>query len=364
MNRPRILAVPMHGEIKIRREGLRTRDGHLLEWLGHIRPDLELVVQSRPEPWPRVTIARRAELEIPASWHLMSPEPIAFPSPRGRRRWWVDSLRYESPVVETSAAIIWNPIAGAAKLSSLRGTRVLVDLLDDWSRHTAFEPIARDVISAYERLFATAEIITANSEGTVALAERFGRSDVKLIRNGADPGRFSRSVRQHSVFTVGYGGKIGHRLDVELIEDVAGRFPHWFFEFVGPVLVRSVGRRLKRIKNVSLAGDVRYDAYPKRFEKWDVAWVPHRLGPAEVGGDVIKIYEYRAAGLPVATTRIIGWERALDGVRIADGPDLASVLRDLAGDSVPGGVERDHYVTPTVDTWEHKAREILALLEV
>lgn len=360
-----LVAVPMHGEVKLRTEGLRTRDAHLLEWFGRLRPTMSLAVHSRPEPWPRVSLARRHGTSLPATWRMTSPQPLTVPVLRNRRRWWVSSLRYDVAWPEADAGIIWNPISGASRhrLSS-RPPRTALDLLDDWSAHTAFDTIADDVHRAYEYLFSVCEVVTANSEATGALAERFGRSDVQVIRNGCDPDRFSAAVTPHEKFTVGYGGKIGHRLDVDLVIAAARRFPKWRFEFVGQILVSRVRRQLDRLPNVSFSGDVRYEDYPRCFAAWDLAWVPHRLGVGEVGGDVIKLYEYRAAGLSVVSTRIIGWERALPGVVAAERDDVIAALAERAGSEQPGSVARDRYVTPTEDTWSAKAARILDLLSL
>jgi glycosyltransferase involved in cell wall biosynthesis len=262
------------------------------------------------------------------------------------------------------ATVVWNPIGGAMALRrhSPAGV-VLCDLLDDWTEHAAFASLHTTIEECYRALFDRADYVTANSEATVALAQRLGRPDVRLIRNGCDPERFTTDVDRHTHFTVGYGGKIGHRLDVALIRSVAERFPDWRFEFVGPILERSTRRALRGVSHVHFLGDVHYERYPEVFRRWDLAWVPHRTGAGEVGGDVIKLYEYRAAGLPVVTTRIIGWERSLPGVTVADPPDVADTLEDMAGSQTAGGVQRDAYDTPVDQTWRYKAEEILTLLD-
>jgi len=94
-----------------------------------------------------------------------------------------------------------------------------------------------------------------------------------------------------------------------------------------------------------------------------MAWIPHSVGANEVGGDAIKLYEYRAAGLPVVMTKIIGWQRAPAGVRTLEPDEIPDMLSSLASQG-PGSLGRDEYVTPDEHTWKFKTTEMLRLLGV
>jgi glycosyltransferase involved in cell wall biosynthesis len=355
-----LAAAPMHGEVKLRKEGLRTRDGHLLEWFATLNPSSRIAVHSRPEPWPRVTLARIGGALMPEQLLFISPQPKTIPNVRHRHDWWVRSMRYRSTWPNDLPAVVWNPIAGAAALKrTTQGAPILFDLLDDWLVHPAFVRLQKDVEQAYATIFNGASVVTANSEATLALARRFGREDAVLLRNGVDPDRFALSPLAHSQVTVGYGGKIGFRVDVELVSSVAAALPQVRFEFAGPVLAKEQAHALRRIPNVELLGDVRYDGYPGVMRKWDVAWAPHRLGEFEVGGDLIKLYEYRAAGLPTVSTRVIGWERALDGVRAVPREEIVEVLAGLVNGRCAGEIPREPVILPLETTWRAKAEYLL-----
>jgi len=355
-----IAAVPMHGEVKLRAEGLRTRDGHLLEWFSLLRPTSRVAVYSRPEPWPRVTLARVRGALMPEQLSFISPQPKTIPNIRHRRDWWIRSMRFMPSWSGELPAVIWNPIAGAAMLEQrVQDAPVVFDLLDDWLVHPAFARIAKQVEQAYGLLFDRASVVSANSEATLALAHRFGRDDACLLRNGVDPERFALSPGAHRQVTVGYGGKLGFRVDVELVGSVAEALPHVRFEFAGPVLSKEQARALRRIPNAVLLGDVRYDRYPEIMRKWDVAWAPHRLGEFEVGGDLIKLYEYRAAGLPTVSTRVIGWERALEGVRAVPRDEVVQALAELIGGRRPGEIPREPVALPAETSWRAKAEFLL-----
>lgn len=367
-----LIALPMHGEVKLRNEGYRTRDGHILEWIERLRPGLDVTVRSRPEPFPRVSLARRNGRVNP-EWTWQSPQPITLPPLKTRRRWWVKSLDFEPKApVTTKSVLIWNPIAGADLLDRvIRADRVVVDLLDDWSIHIAFQPIRSEVESAYAKLFARADAITANSEGTVALAARFGH-EAELITNGCDPDRFAAAGDRRSGTQpiVGYVGKLSERLDVELVEATARALPEVRFEIHGPYAVAAKDtvrqiQRLDRLPNVDLGGNIPYEELPERIASWDVGWVPHRVGAGEVGGDVMKIYEYRAAGLPAVMTPVIGSDRALPGVEVA--ADANAMVEEISRTLGPPGSPRPARVPidlPAATTWQYKTERILNLLDI
>jgi glycosyltransferase involved in cell wall biosynthesis len=357
-----LLAVPMHGEAKLRVEGLRTRDAHLLEWISKLRPDVDVRLQSRPEPWPRVTLARARGEELPATWKCESPEPLTLPPLRDRRRWWTTSAKFAASWPDTvDAAIVWNPVA--PRPSGRPDIPIVVDLLDNWLIHPSFKSIRGAAASGYSEWLSLASAVTVNSEGTLELARSYGRDDAVLLPNGCDPERFSSEHLPEPRFTVGYGGKISERLDAELVAECAESLPDVRFELAGPVMVRGLKRRLASIPNVDLIGDVPYSRYPEVLTHWDVAWAPHLVGDGEVGGDAIKLYEYRAAGLPTVTTKIIGWQRAAAGVVPLDRDEIRPALEELSAGG-PGSLGRDHPNLSPDHSWRVKAEKILGMLKL
>ena len=88
----------------------------------------------------------------------------------------------------------------------------------------------------------------------------------------------------------------------ELIRSATGLNPGVDFTFAGPALTRESKRQMASMpRNVHyLQGDVIYPHIPDLLQTFDIGWIPHRVGQGEVGGDAIKLYEYRAAGLPRA----------------------------------------------------------------
>lgn len=362
---PRLLAYPMHGQHKLLREGYRTRDGHVIEWLGmKTASDGGVAVVSRPEP-RMVPLRTPSGRTAAAGTHPVSVRTLRLPDLRARRRWWVDSATHY-PVLpgdlRDTAAVVWNPFAALAPSgrNPFDGRTVVLDLLDDWTKHYAFEPIRTEVERAYAAAFAAATHVTANAEGTAALARRFGRDDVVLLPNGCDPHRFDPRPSVIGSTRIGYVGKIGHRLDLDGILRTAASLPEVEFVFAGPILDRAYRAPLEAASNITLLGDVHYDDVPGLLRSFDAGWVPHNVGDREVGGDIIKTYEYRAAALPTLSTPVDGaGDRGIDGITTLPMAQHADTLRSWTADGAR--IPRRPTSVPRQATWEYKSDVILGL---
>jgi glycosyltransferase involved in cell wall biosynthesis len=359
-----IHAYPMHGHHKMLAEGYRTRDAHILEWISKLLPSSEIEVHSRPDPFPLRRLAMRrtsADAQLPNVRDDFKTV-YAIPPLRQPKRWWVDSIRHYRTLAN-QPTIIWNPMLGLRKELQEHKGPLHVDLLDNWLEHAAFTSFRTEVAESYMHLFRHATSITANSESTFKLARSHGRNDVVLMPNGCDPEKFTAESIATGTPTVGYIGKIGNRLDVQLIRNTVADNPDWHFAFAGPVLDREVGRALAKCPNIDMLGDVHYSRIPELLRTFDIGWVPHGVSQGQVGGDAIKIYEYRAAGLPVITTPIIGTrERPMPGVVVAEGHDHSRLIQSQSLNE--GRVPRIPYSTPTELTWRAKTENILALMQL
>ena len=368
MNDDSLLAFPMHGQLKLLSEGYRTRDGHLIEWFARLNGDSgPVAVLSRPEPLMLRPLTTKIRRKSPApntravdsySWHV--------PNIRDRRSWWVQSRNSYvlPPSSQGVPGVIWNPLVGISNIwEELRDNRrkIAVDLLDDWTVHYAFQSIRAHVEQGYRNIFDRAELVTANAEGTLELAHRFGRSDAVLLTNGVDPDRFEQSPTASGRITVGYVGKIGKRVNLKLVEECARSLPSIDFVFAGPILDKDYRPALEALENVVLLGDVHYEDVPQLLKTFDIGWVPHNVGEFEVGGDVIKTYEYRAAHLPVLSTPVAGaGQRDLESVYVVPAEGHASWLK--AKTDGKSRIDREPGEIPVQHTWKDKAQHILSEL--
>ena len=119
-----------------------------------------------------------------------------------------------------------------------------------------------------------------------------------------------REAKQKYTKCVGYIGKLGLRLDAELIDGVTSACPEILFVFVGGYLKGQINEKLIKIFE-NRDNVLHIDAVPSAFvysilNEFDVLSIPHAVGKAENGGDPLKLYQYLTRNKPIITTDVGG----------------------------------------------------------
>lgn len=153
---------------------------------------------------------------------------------------------------------------------------------------------------------------------------------------------------------LGYAGKLGRRIDVDLLIQLADAMPRGTIVIAGQILNRRLIRPVLKHARIRYVGDLHYSQLPGFIAACHVCIVPHRLGVGENQGDPTKIYEYLAARKPVITTAIGGVERFQGRVVIANAKTsfVEAALAAARGDQVVRGE-----VLPS-ETWEARTAAI------
>ena len=384
----RILAFPFHDWRKLQVEGFRTRDAHLLEAFAR-RLDVErLLVVDRPTSFAERVARRgpeRAAGSLVREWQSGGVRPsLTEVSPgtlvldlavsdllapiRRRRGWWFDVFARaevgdaidEAVQIALGAptdAIAWVPTVAPVLFG--REGRVRFDALDNWLIHPTLRRHAAEAEAAYASIVPRADRVFASGPASARVLSRW-RPDVTLLPNGVDPEAFDGPVQRPADLPappiVGYAGKLAARIDEELVAAVARELPDVQFVFVGPVLDAGAIREMRKQSNVHVLGDRRYLDLPAYLRSFDVAWIPHRVGAGETGGDPIKLYEYWAAARQVVSTRIDGSEAWTEQARLVDdAAQAADVIRGV----ISGALAPLPTAIPAGRTWDEIADTIL-----
>lgn len=385
----KLVAFPFHDWRKVEAEGNRTRDGHLIEHFVADGRVEEVLIVDRPSSMaerlarggaPRArgevlartsvsgggsaTLTRAAEgvlvLDI-ATADLLS---VA----RRRRGWWfdvfgrsstIDTVRWaiEKAGFENAPGIAWTPTVASTVVAL--GLRPFVfDSLDNWLIHPELRRHAADARAAYSVLLPYADRVFTSAPASAAALHPW-TDRIEIVSNGVDPTSFSQTAARPPDLPagpiVGYAGKLAQRIDVAMCREVAARLPGVTFVFMGPILHSSV-RRLANLSNVRLLGDRHPSVLPAYVRHFELAWIPHRVGEGETGGDPIKLYEYWAADKQVVTTSIDGSERWRDRAFVVGSPSEAV---DTISGLLAGSIEPKPVWVEPERTWGDIARRVL-----
>jgi glycosyltransferase involved in cell wall biosynthesis len=243
----------------------------------------------------------------------------------------------------------------AIRLRDLLGAPLVYDRYD---LHADFTGIPPAVADAERRLMEAADLVAASSS---ALLPRNTAVPQLMVRNGVALEDFAVAPRPRpQPPVVAYVGALCGWFDSDLVEALAARRPDWRLRFAGRVEDEGV-RRLGRLPNVELLGEVPYRRVPDLLASASALLVPFRDVPLTRAADPVKLYESLAAGVPVvarALPEVLRWSQpavyAYHTVEEAE----AQLARALAETSAEHAACRRAAVAG--ETWDARAATLLA----
>jgi teichuronic acid biosynthesis glycosyltransferase TuaH len=272
----------------------------------------------------------RARLYTPPS--LRRGEPSSVAGVARRYRHYDELLRraaakagLERPVVITSHGLV----AGFAPFEWAGGVTFYAD--DDFSAHPEHAEQRGAYLEAYSRVGASGRRVCAVSQSLIELIEPTGASAV--VPNGIDPSEWESIApppdwmaglpRPH----IAYVGTLDDRVDWRQVRRIAERFNTGTVVLVGYAPDLSVLEPIRDVPNVHLKRTVPRREINAVLGGADVCLVPHRRTPLTESMSPLKLYEYLAAGRPVAATDLAPM-RGIDDrvVTVPEGDDFAAAV--------------------------------------
>jgi hypothetical protein len=242
---------------------------------------------------------------------LVEPLRLRLTDPSRIRAVERDFARYDRAVeraarrmgLERPAVITTHPLlAGFGRFEWAGG--VTFYATDDWASHPGYGRWQHAYEVAYERVRREGRRVCAVSQGVLDAVRPTGATTV--VPNGLEPEQW-RDVPAPPAWLAElprpllvYVGTLDSRIDADAVLAAARARPEATVLLVGPVFDRERIGRLAAAPNVVIREPLPHAEVPAVIGAADACLLPHVRTPLTVAMSPLKLYEYLAAGRPVA----------------------------------------------------------------
>jgi hypothetical protein len=262
------------------------------------------------------------------------------------------------PVVVTT-----NPfVAGFADLDW--ASSVTYYVWDDWAAHPRYESWWPALREGYDRVRATERKVCAVSQTILDRAQPSGPA--LLVPNGVSAEEWVAPPPAPEWFRAlpgprfMYAGTLDARIDVDLVVQVAQRHPEGSVALVGLIADPGHLEPLRALPNVHIRPPVPREEITAMIYEADVCLVPHARDDLTAAMSPLKLYEYLAAGRPVAATDLPPMRQIDDRVVLwSPGDDYADAVDRALALGPASEARRLAFVAE--NAWTKRHRDIIEL---
>lgn len=235
---------------------------------------------------------------------------------------------------------------------------------DDWTAHHGHAPWQDAYRVAFERIRERGARVVSVSP---AIVERLGSgAPTAVVPNGvAEDEWLPRPAPAPEVAALPrprliYAGTLDSRIDLELVEATADRYPEGSLVFVGDLAEPAHFERLRRRPNVHIWPRMPRSQVAAATVAADAAFIPHARTALTRAMSPLKLYEALAAGVPVAAVDLEPMRHVSDRVVLsAEGTDFTRAVADALALGHAGEDERADFVVR--NSWRRRHDDILDL---
>lgn len=165
---------------------------------------------------------------------------------------------------------------------------------------------------------------------------------------------------------LGYSGLISDRLNLGMLLEVAQKNPDWSLVFLGEakvIIQAEIWQQLLTQPNVHYLGSVNVAEVPHYLKGLQVGLIPYNQDKQSDNLNPLKLYDYLASGLPVASIDIPAVRKFSDHIHIADTPQqFSEVVGAALADTTPQRHQTRRQVAAQ-HTWQARVEQISNLIE-
>ncbi len=296
---------------------------------------------------------------------IISPAAIPLPgNPAAAavtRRMVARQVRQAMAGLGMKRPVVWSSLPTSEPLVGAFDERALVFYAgDDFS---ALDGVDHEPVVALEqRLVEKAQLVLAASP---EIAGRFPESKTMIVPHGVDIDLFARPQPRPDDLPdgrgiVGFYGSLSGWIDVELMIKAAKALPAVNFVFIGPVNTDTQG--LEALPNVFLLGPKPHEKLPAYVQHFRVAMLPFRDTPQIRACNPLKLREYLASGVAIASTDFPALEPYRSLIHVGTTPaSFVEAIRQALQDQ---GRKTLRQRAVANETWQRRAEDLAAVIDL
>lgn len=266
----------------------------------------------------------------------------------------------------------------------------MLDLFDDVSSARMFVYHCEDEYSAYQtvtpdqrqRIIAQEKKMLARVDAVFVVSKKLYEAkkpfneQTYLVSNGVNyrayaaalaDARLPDDIAAINRPRLGYSGNINDKLNFEMLKALMEAHPDWSLIFLGQLNVTAkkagLWQALQALPNVYHIGPVAWSQVAHYVKAFDVGLMPYEQNEHAQNISPMKLYDYMAAGLPIASLDFPAARDFRQYLHLADTPAAFSeaVCAALADTTPPRRQERIEMAAR--NSWEARAEQMSSAIE-
>jgi glycosyltransferase involved in cell wall biosynthesis len=251
----------------------------------------------------------------------------------------------------------------------------LYHVVDEYTAYRAHTPTKRQRLARREqKLMKQVDAVVVVSQQLYAAKKPFNPNTF-LVPNGVNYEAYSQALAEAALPKdlqaikpprIGYIGLIGDKLDFKLLLQVAQQQVDWSFVFLGEARVTlqaELWQSLTALPNVHHLKAVDVTVVPHYVKGFQVGLMPYLQDDHAENISPLKLYDYLAAGIPVASVDIPAVRAFEDCISLAAGPaDFLAAIQAALADTTPARMETRRAVAAR-HTWEARVEQLSEIIE-
>lgn len=253
---------------------------------------------------------------------------------------------------------------------------LIYHVVDEYTAYGGHTSDSRQRTQAREQqLLARADAVVVVSEKLYE-SKRPYNANTYLVQNGVDYPAYERALaapalpaafEQIKAPRLGYIGNISNKLNLALLIDIAQKHPDWSIVFLGATNLAADGlaswETLLALPNVYYLGSVTASEVPYYLMGFNVGLMPYIQNQHSENISPLKLYDYLAAGIAVASIDIPAVRKFWQHVHIAPTPThFSQAIETALSDSSPERSNERRNIAKA-HTWEARVEQLSELIQ-